>query len=291
MPHHRLQLLLAAAAVAGGALLSACGGSSSGSASTTATGSTAASACTKSSLQTKTPGILTVATDQPSYPPYVINDDPTSGKGFESAVAYGIAGTLGYAKSDVKWIRVPFNSTYAPGPKRFDFDVNQVSINPQRQKGADFSEPYYTTPQGVLVRGDSPFASAKTLADLKGAQIGVQVGTTSLDAVNGQIHPSRQPRVYNTSNDVVRGLKNRQVDAVVTDLPTTIYLRDAEVKGSKLVGQFSAPGGDQWGAVLQKNSPLTACVSQAIVSLRQSGELKAITERWIGAEAPVLALK
>ena len=151
----------------------------------------------------------------------------------------------------MKWIRVPFNSTFAPGPKKYDFDVNQVSISPARQKGADFSSPYYTTPQGVLVAGDSEFASATTVADLKDAQIGVQVGTTSLDAVNAVIAPSKQPRVYDTSTDVVRALKNGQVDAIVTDLPTTIYLRDAEVEGSKLVGQFAAPGGDDWGLLLQ----------------------------------------
>jgi polar amino acid transport system substrate-binding protein len=186
---------------------------------------------------------------------------------------------------------VPFASTYAPGPKKFDFDVNQVSINPQREKGADFSEPYYTTPQGVLVAGDSPYATATSVADLKDAQFGVQVGTTSLDAVNEVIAPATQPRVFNDSNDVVRALKNGQVDAIVTDLPTTIYLRDVEVENSKLVGQFAAPGGDDWGAVLEKGSPLTACVSDAVTQLKDSGELTAITEVWIGAEAPVLDLE
>jgi len=287
MPRLRLLSLLAVLALAAGLLLAACGDDDDDAAAGTTAG-TSAAVCEKDTLQTKTAGTLTVATDSPAFEPYVVDDDPTNGEGFESAVAYAIADQLGFAKDEVKWIRVPFNSTFAPGPKKYDFDVNQVSISPERQQGADFSSPYYTTPQGVLVAGDSSFASATTVADLKDAQIGVQVGTTSLDAVNAVIAPSKQPRVYDNSTDVVRALKNGQVDAIVTDLPTTIYLRDAEVEGSKLVGQFSAPGGDDWGAVLEKGSPLTPCVTQAVDTLRESGELQQITDQWIGAEAPEL---
>ena len=286
MSRLRLLLLLAVLAIAATLTLAACGDDDDDAAASTP--DTTAAVCTKDSLATKTPGTLTVATDSPAFPPYVIDDDPTNGEGFESAVAYAIAGQLGFAEADVKWIRVPFNSTFAPGPKTYDFDVNQVSISPARQKGADFSVPYYTTPQGVLVAGDSSVADATSIADLKDAQIGVQVGTTSLDAVDQVIAPSKQPRVYDNSNDVVRALKNGQVDAIVTDLPTTIYLRDAEVEGSKLVGQFAAPGGDDWGAVLEKGSSLTTCVSQAITTLKDSGELQQITNQWIGAEAPAL---
>lgn len=282
----RLIAALAIAALASLALV-ACGDDDDGDAAAS-TPSTTATACAREDLTTVSDGELTVATDSPAFPPYVIDDDPTTGQGFESAVAYAIADRLGFAQEEVTWIRVPFNSTYAPGPKTFDFDVNQVSISDERRQGADFSEPYYTTPQGVLVAGDSDFAGAATLADLKDARIGVQVGTTSLDAVTEVIAPSRQPQVFNDSNDVVRALKNGQVDAIVTDLPTTIYLRDAEVEGSTLVGQFAAPGGDDWGAVLEKGSPLTPCVSAAVVALRESGELQQISDRWIGAEAPAL---
>jgi polar amino acid transport system substrate-binding protein len=287
MPRLRLLSLLAVLALAAGLLLAACGDDDDDAAAGS-TAETTAAVCEKDSLQTKTAGTLTVATDSPAFEPYVVDDDPTNGEGFESAVAYAIADQLGFTEDEVKWIRVPFNSTFAPGPKKYDFDVNQVSISPERQQGADFSSPYYTTPQGVLVAGDSDFASATTVADLKDAQIGVQVGTTSLDAVNAVIAPSKQPRVYDNSTDVVRALKNGQVDAIVTDLPTTIYLRDVEVEGSKLVGQFSAPGGDDWGAVLEKGSPLTPCVTQAVDTLRESGELQQITDEWIGAEAPEL---
>ena len=269
--------------------LAACGSSSDGSAASTTP--TTAAACQKADLALVTPGTLTIATDSPAFPPYVIDDDPTNGKGFESAVGYAIADQLGFAPAEVKWIRVPFNSTFAPGPKKYDFDLNQVSISAKREKGADFSTPYYTTPQGVLVAGDSSFVGITSVAELKDAQIGVQVGTTSLDAVNAVIAPSKQVRVFNSSNDVVRALKNGQVDAIVTDLPTTIYLRDAVVDGSKLVGQFPAPGGNDWGAALEKGSALTPCVSAAVTALKTSGKLDAITEEWIGAEAPVLALK
>lgn len=289
MPKIRRTILTLAFAGLAAATLAACGSDDGESAAPTTP--TLAASCQKADLTLVTPGVLTVATDVPAYPPYVIDDDPTTGKGFESAVAFAIADKLGFAPAEVKWIRVPFNSTYAPGPKKFDFDVNQISIQPARQKAADFSSPYYTTPQGVLVAGGSDFADAATIADLKDARIGVQVGTTSLEAVNSVIAPSKQPRVFNDSNDVVRALKNGQVDAIVTDLPTTIYLRDAEVEGSELVGQFAAPGGDDWGAVLEKDSPLTECVSSAVNQLRESGELSTITNEWIGAEAPVLGLE
>jgi polar amino acid transport system substrate-binding protein len=276
--------VMAAAAALGG--VAGCGSTSGGSATTSA----AASDCTPSKLQTKAPGELTVATDKPAYPPYFENNDPTNGKGFESATAYAIADQLGYARSDVTWVVEPFNSSYAPGPKDFDFDVNQISITPARQQHVDFSAPYYTANQAVVAATGSSAASAKSLADLKEATIGVQIGTTSLDAVNSEIQPSTQPKVFNDSNDVVTALKEGQVDAVVVDLPTALYLTATQVPDATIVGQFSAPGGDQWGALLAKDSPITACVSKAIEDLRSSGELQKIENRWMSqaANAPTL---
>ncbi len=280
LSHLALLLALLAAGLAAG-----CGSSSSDS-RTPAT----AAACKAGKLPTHTKGELTVATDKPAYPPYFENDDPTNGKGFESAVAYAIAGQLGFARSQVKWVTEPFNSSYAPGPKDFDFDVNQISITPAREQHVDFSTPYYTASQAVVATKGSPAASATSLADLKDAAIGVQIGTTSLDAVNSEIQPSSQPKVFNDSNDVVTALKEEQVDAVVVDLPTALYLTAAQVPSATIVGQFSAPGGDRWGALLAKDSPLTACVSEAIDSLRSSGQLAQITDRWMSqaAKAPVL---
>jgi polar amino acid transport system substrate-binding protein len=245
----------------------------------------AADACAKDQLALKQPGKLTVATDKPAFPPYFEDDDPSNGKGFESAVAYAIAEQLGFKKAEVEWTVVPFNSSYAPGPKDFDFDVNQISISPQRARRVDFSEPYYTAPQAVVAPKDSPVADADSLAALQEAVIGVQIGTTSLDAVAAAIKPSKQPKVFNDSNDVVTALKQNQVDAVVIDLPTAFYLTAAQVPSAKIVGQFKAPGGDSWGALLQKDSGLTPCVSKAIEELKSAGTLAELEKRWMGSAA------
>ena len=268
------------------ALLAGCGSKSS----STSPGQASAASCTPAHLKTHSKGVLTVATDQPAYPPYFIDNNPANGRGFESAVAYAIAKQLGFAPQAVKWTVEPFNSSYAPGPKDFDFDVNEISISPARAEHADFSSPYYAANQAIVALPGTPAASAKSLADLRASEIGVQVGTTSLDAVNADIKPTTQPKVFNNSNDVVTALKEHQVDAVVVDLPTALYLTAAQVPSAKIVGQFSAPGGDKWGALLAKGSPLTPCVSRAVDRLRSSGELAAITKRWMSqaASAPLL---
>lgn len=250
----------------------------------TTAGEVSAEQCQKDNLETFKPGVLTVGTDKPAYPPYFEDDDPSNGKGFESAVAYAVATKLGFEQSDVKWAVVPFNSSYAPGAKKFDFDINQISKNADREKAVDFSSTYYTTPQAVVAPKGSKFADASSLADLKDATIGVQVGTTSLDAVKSEIDPSSSPKVFNDSNDVVMALKQKQVDAVVVDLPSALYLTAAQVPSATVVGQFSAPGGDNWGVTLAKGSSLTKCVSWAIDQLRESGELKQITDEYLGGE-------
>jgi polar amino acid transport system substrate-binding protein len=286
-----LRPLLAAVLISAALLLAACGSddnSSSTSASTqqaAATTTAAGSACQKANLDLYKSGQLTVATDKPAYPPYFVDDTPSNGKGFESAVAYAIAKQLGFAPSEVKWVVEPFNASYAPGPKKFDFDVNQISISPARQKRVDFSKPYYTAPQAVVALNKSGAAKATSLADLKSAKLGVQIGTTSLDATTSTIQPSSQPQVFNDSNDVVRALKTGRVDAVVVDLPTAFYLTAAQVENSKIVGQFQAPGGDTWGALLKKGSSLTPCVSGAVDKLSSSGELKQLETKWMGEAA------
>jgi polar amino acid transport system substrate-binding protein len=246
--------------------------------------------CTPEQLETETAGKLTVATDDPAFPPYFEDNDPTNGRGFESAVAYAIAEQLGFAESDVKWTVVPFNASFAPGPKDFDFDVNQISITPKRAEQVDFSSPYYEAEQAVVALKDSSAADATSLADLADAEIGVQIGTTSLDAVEQVIQPTTDPQVFDTSNDVVSALKNGQVEAVVVDVPTAFFLTAVQVTDGTVVGQFSAPGGDQWGALLEKDSPLTACVSAAIDELQSSGELPALEKQWMSdaTDAPVL---
>ncbi len=277
------------ALLASAIFLAACGGDDNDSTSGGG-GDVSLSDCTPDQLKTLKSGTLTIATDKPAYPPYFEDDDPSNGKGFESAVAYAIADQLGFDSSDVEWTVEPFNSSYAPGPKDFDFDVNQISITPKRAQQVDFSSPYYTANQAVVAAKGSDAANATSLDDLKDVTIGVQIGTTSLDAVDTEIDPSTEPKVFDNSNDVVTALKQGQVDAVVVDLPTALYLTAVQVPDGVVVGQFEAPGGDQWGALLEKDSALTGCVSAAIDELDSSGELAALEDKWItqAAGAPKL---
>jgi polar amino acid transport system substrate-binding protein len=253
--------------------------------STSANEEPAADACAPDQLPLITGGTLTVGTDKPAYPPYFEDDDPSNGKGFESAVAYAVADELGFSKDQVKWTVVPFNSSYAPGPKKFDFDINQISITPKRAERVDFSTPYYTAPQAIVTLKSAPTADATSLAELADVKLGVQVGTTSLDATNEVIKPQSQPQVFNDSNDTVRALKTKRVDAIVVDLPTAFYLTAAEIPEAKIAGQFDAPGGDDWGVVLAKGSELTPCVNKALEELKSSGELERITDKWMGGQA------
>ncbi|TXH41865.1 MAG: amino acid ABC transporter substrate-binding protein, partial [Actinobacteria bacterium] len=234
----RRSLLLSAALPAVAALaLAGCASE----ADTTASASPSPSAsvdCSPESLQTLTPGTLTVGTDSPAYPPYFEDDDPSNGKGFESAVAYAVADELGFAQDQVTWVTVPFNKSYAPGAKDFDFDINQISITPKRQKAVDFSEGYYTVNQAVVALEDSPIANATTLAELQEAKLGAQVGTTSLDFITEDIQPTQQPMVYNDTNDAKSALEAGQIDGIVVDLPTAYYVTAVEFDNAKIVGQF-----------------------------------------------------
>jgi polar amino acid transport system substrate-binding protein len=251
------------------------------------TASTAASAsdCTPAKLETHSKGELTVATDKPAYPPYFVDEEPANGKGFESAVAYAIGEQLGFQRGEIKWTVEPFNSSYAPGPKDFDFDVNEISITPQREKAVDFSAPYYTANQAIVAVKGSKAAEATSLAGLKEAKIGVQISTTSQEAVEEKIDPSSEIQVFNNSNDVITALKNGQVEAVAVDVPTALYVTAVQVPEATIVGQFPAPGGDQWGALLAKGSALTACISNAVEELQSSGELEKLTQKWMSKAA------
>jgi polar amino acid transport system substrate-binding protein len=287
----RSTLAIVSVLALGLALLAGCGGKKGSSSSSGSEGTTAnASQCTPSQMQTHSAGTLTIATDKPAYPPYFEGDEPANGEGFESAVGYAIGKELGYPKGKVKWTVEPFDSSYAPGPKNFDFDLNEISITPPREKAVDFSAPYYKANQAVVALEGSEAAKAKSLAELKDTKFGVQINTTSLSAVDEEIEPSSKPEVFNGSGDVVTALKNGQVEAVVVDLPTALYLTAAQVENATIVGQFGKASGEEWGALLGKGSSLTSCVSGAIEALDESGELEKITQRWMSqaAEAPQL---
>ncbi|GGX66676.1 ABC transporter substrate-binding protein [Streptomyces hiroshimensis] len=270
-------------------------GSSSGSGSGAGKSSAApptAAACAKDKLATQTPGKLTVGTDKPAYAPWFQDDDPASGKGFESAVAYALAERLGYGRADVVWQTVPFNTAVAPGAKKFDLDVNQISVSDERRRAVDFSSGYYDVRQAVIALKDSPAAKARSAADLKHVKLGAQVGTTSLDVVNDVIRPDRAPAVFQKNDYAKTALKNGQVEAIVVDLPTAFYITSAEVQDARIVGQFAGTGDkpEQFGFVLDKGSRLTSCVSGAVDSLRKDGTLARLEKKWLSeaADAPVL---
>jgi polar amino acid transport system substrate-binding protein len=243
----------------------------------------AGGSCEPGALPTLAAGTLTIGTDQPVYPPWYLDDDPSSGRGFESAVAYAIADELGYPREQVAWTRVPFNATIQPGPKSYDLNLTEFSITPERAQAVDFSAPYYDVKQAVVALGSSPAAGATSLAALKDVRLGAQVGTTSYDAILDQIAPSAQPSVFNTNDDAKLALTNGQVDAIVVDLPTAFYITSAELEDATIVGQLPLGEGtpEQFGAVLDKDSPLTSCVSQAVEALRADGTLAALEDEWL----------
>ncbi|MFF1446738.1 ABC transporter substrate-binding protein [Streptomyces sp. NPDC058274] len=248
--------------------------------------------CAKGKLTTEAAGKLTIATDEPAYEPWFKDGKPANGKGFESAVAYAVAQQLGYDKGDVVWQSVPFNKAFAPGEKTFDFDINQVSISTERKKAVDFSSGYYDVRQAVIALKGSKAAKATSIADLKDVKLGAQVGTTSLNYIDDVVKPKQQPAAYAKNDQAKSALKNGQVDAIVTDLPTAFYITAAEVTDAKIVGQFENQGGtpEQFGLVLDKGSALTSCVTGAVDALRKDGTLARIEKQWLSdaVDAPVL---
>jgi polar amino acid transport system substrate-binding protein len=242
--------------------------------------------------KTMTSGVLTVGTDSPAYDPWFRNNDPTNGKGYESAVAYAVAKQLGFGPSAVTWTKVPFNASYAPGKKHFDFDINQISITPERAKVVDFSDGYYNAAQAVIAVKGSPAAGATSLADLKQYKIGAQTGTTSLTAIRDQIQPSSDAVVFQNTNDAKQALMNGQVDAIVADLPTAFYLTAVEIPKGTIVGQFQQTGGaqEQFGMLFAKHNPLVGCVNAALAAMKSDGTLAAIEKKWLSdtVNVPVL---
>ena len=298
MQRKSIRLGAVASLAVAGLLLSACSSSSDDTAAETITAETsveesasqsaATDECAYENLTTINPGMLTIGTDTPAYPPYFSDDDPTNGEGFESAVAYAVGSQLGFAPTDVKWEVVPFNTSYAPGEKNFDFDINQISITPERSEVVDFSDGYYTVNQAVVAFNDSPIAGATTITELKDAKLGAQVGTTSLSFVTEVVQPTDEPYVFNDTNDAKSALQNGQIDGIVVDLPTAYYVTAAEFDNSKIVGQFqAAAGGEEFGLLFQQGNPLVNCVNKALTTLKDSGELQEIQDAWLaGTSAP-----
>jgi polar amino acid transport system substrate-binding protein len=276
-------------------VLAGCGGSNNSSSS----GGSSGSSCAKADLPLVNAGQLTVGTDNPAFPPWFGGTEkspwkvsnPASGQGFESAVAYAVADKLGFVESNVKWIVVPFNTSYAPGPKKFDFDINEISYTPARAKVVDFSDSYYNVNQAVVARRGTPIATAQSSADLQQYKLGAQIGTTSYQYIKEFIKPSKQPAVFDTNDAAVAALKNGQIDGLFVDLPTAFYVTAVQVPNSKIVGQFpTGNAGERFGMVFQKGNKLVGCVNHALTQLKHDGTLQKIQEKWLAkvGGAPIL---
>lgn len=283
----RIRNVLAALAVT--TLIAACSPESETASTPSASG---ASSCSAESLQTLTTGKLTVATGEPAFYPWVIDDAPESGEGFEAAVAYAVAQQLGFAKEDVVWVRTTFDGAVTPGAKTFDFNLQQFSITEERKAAVDFSSPYYSAPQAVVTYKGSAIEGKTTIAELKGSKLGVAVATTSLDYVKDQI--GVEPQVFNDNAAAVTALINGQIDGIVLDLPSAFYVSAVQIEDGNglILGQLPSTGeGDNFGLLLAKDSPLTSCVSQAVDAIKADGSLDAITATWLGTDAGAPVLK
>src|SRR6476661_3102937 len=270
-------------------------------AGTSASGRTiaAAASCAKASLKTVNGGTLTVGTDNPAYPPWYAGgtnssfwkiNDPATGKGFESATAYAVAKQLGFSPSAVHWTYVPFNRSFAPGKKSFDFDINQISYAPARAKVVTFSKSYYDVNQAIVVLKGTKIASVHDIAGLRPYKLGAQVGSTSYSFITDTIKPTTQPAVYQQNAAAVQALKNKQIDGLVVDLPTAFYVSGAQVPNSKVLGQFETGGAGYFGMVFAKGNSLAACVDQALAKLGANGTLKQLQQQWLAKAtgAPIL---
>ena len=291
---------LAAGAVVGLGLLSACSSissstpaapaSSSGTASASSTASSTAQAtstasaasCSNAGIQSElyAKGVLTVATDTPAYPPWFINNKPANGQGYESAVAFAVAKQLGFTPSQVNWVTEPFDSSYAPGPKKFDFDINEVSVTPARATAVTFSDSYYDVQQALVAIKGSPITAKHDAASLKTYVYGDQIGTTSLTFINSQIQPTSTPKVFNTLNDVKQALDTKQIAAFVTDTPTAQYITSQQIPNSVMVAQFPSTG-EHFGLLFAKGNPLVTCVNKALSTLKADGTLTTLQRKYL----------
>jgi polar amino acid transport system substrate-binding protein len=246
--------------------------------------------------KTLTEGKLTIATGNPAYEPWVVGDAPESKEGFEAAVAYGVAAEMGFSDENVVWVRTGFDEAIQPGAKNFDFNLQQYSITEERKATVSFSDPYYSTNQALVAFADSPIANATSVSELKGLKFGAQAGTTSLEFITSVIQPEAEPFAYDDNAAAKAALEAKQIDAIVVDLPTALYISAVEIEGSKVVGQFppsDAAPGDDFGMLFDLNNPLVECVNVALDRMRNlTSELASIEETWLSSYtgAPVISL-
>jgi polar amino acid transport system substrate-binding protein len=273
-------LVVAATVIVLGSGLAACGSSGAGP-SASSSGSTVS--CTHAGIKhlLYKPGVLTVATDTPAYTPWFEHNTPSNGKGYESAVAYAVAAQLGFNHSHVVWVHEPFNSVYAPGPKAFDFDINEVSYTPQRAQAVTFSNSYYPVQQAIVALKGSPIVTKHSPAQLKSYLYGDQIGTTGLAYINSDIQPTAQPKVFNTLALAASALEAHRIQALVTDTPTAQYMAAQQIKGAVLVAQFPSVG-EHYGLVFAKGNRLVTCVNKALATLTSNGTIAGLQKKYLG---------
>ena len=314
----RTPFRFAAALGLAGAVLAACSGGATPTPAPTATPTAAPSAapteaptatpnaCAPENLKTLTAGTLTIGADNPAFPPYFAHreggntppweesdftGDPTTGEGFESATAYAVAEALGFAKEKVTWLVVPFNNSFAPGPKAFDFYITQVSYTAGRATAVDLSAGYYDVKQAVVALKDTPIAAATTITELAAYKLGAQVGTTSYNLIVDTIKPTAEASVYDTNDAAIEALKAKQIDGIVVDLPTADFMTNVQLENGVAVGKFDLATGEHFSLVLAKDSPLTTCVNAAVTGLADDGTLAGLVTKWLPFQDSVPAFK
>ena len=240
-------------------------------------------------------GVLTIATGNPSYFPWVIDNKPEDGKGFEAAVAYEVATRLGFDKDKVEWTTASFDESIQPGEKNFDFNLQQFSITEEREKVVDFSAPYYSAAMAVLVRKPTKEKGAKAELDsLKGLLWGADASTTAVPMLNKLIEPSQKPMLYNDNNDVVAAMKANQIDAALFDLPTAMYLGAVVLDDGVVLGQFPADrteNPDQFGLLMSEGNPLKKCIDEVLEAMKADGKLPSIEADWLQQTTGVPVIK
>jgi polar amino acid transport system substrate-binding protein len=296
------RILPAVAIAATATMLAACGSSGAGSgsggggsaASPSTSASAAPAACSPAGLAAKHElfqnGVLTVGTDSPVYTPWFVGNNPKNGKGYESAVAFSIAKHLGFSPSQVTWVREPFNNSYAPGPKKFDFDINEISFTPARATAVTFSKSYYDVDQALIALKGTPIVTKHSPSDLPGYVYGDQIGTTSLAFINSAIKPTARPKVFQTLNDAKQALQTHQIAALVADTPTAQFISSSEIKGSVVVGQFPSSG-EHFGLVFAKGNPLVTCVNQALDTMKSDGTFDQLEKKWLKVYTTIPSLQ
>ena len=269
-----LRTLVAGVCAAALACTAACGSSQSNASDESATSGDI-------TQQTVTPGTLTIATGDPAYEPWVLDNKPESGKGYEAALAYKVAEQMGFDRSHVKWTRTSFDAAIAPGAKDWDMNIQQFGITQERKKAVDFSPGYYRDTRAVIVKKDGKYANATSLADLKGAVIGATVGTQGYEYAKQDITDDVQ--TFNDDASTAQALDAGQIDALVADTTVCVYMVESgQVKDAKVLGRIAgSEDKDGMGIVLPKGSPLTKAVTKAVHELDQDGTLKQLQDTWL----------